>query len=859
MENKFYSSYTEFLQRRRWYIVISTVLFAMLCMSGFQKLNFNGEYRIFFSEDNPKLKAYDEIQNTYTKDDNILFVIAPKNGNIFTPENLKIVRELTEATWQIPYSTRVDSLSNYQWTRSHKDEDGEDGILVTDLVEDPDKLDDELITKIKDIALKEPVLVNKLVSPSGHVTGVNVRVELPGLGVGFQKLKYELQLSKGESLVEFRWNGLSLVPESIKVNFPETIKILSTNKDLVSKVISWKVKAAEDFKGEYFVTFTGRDENTDSAQAAYALEKEFEKKYPQIDIMLTGMSMMNDAFNSTIANDLATLNPLMYLTILIVIIILLKSFSATIATLLVIGLSTSCSLGIFFLLDNEMTGPSSSAPTMILTLAVADCVHILVLYLNNLKSGMAKFDAMRESLRVNLGAVFLTSFTTAIGFLCMNFSDAPPYHDLGNVTAIGIGFAFVLSVFFLPALIFILPNRNRANKNKPQSDKMNSLAEFVISHRPIIFVGFTLFTIAMAYSLTKNDLNDQFVNYFSKDVKFRNDTDFAMHNLSGIYQLEFNLSAGEDQGITAPAYLKKLDEFKKYLLSIEDVNHVTSVSDVFKKINCSMHNDDRKYYVIPEERDLAAQYLLLYEFSLPQGFDLNNQINTARSATRFTATMNNVSTKRQKVITQQAEQWLRDNAPEYMHAYAASPSVMFAHISESNINSMLFGTLWALLLISGCLAIALKSISFGIMSLIPNFVPAIMAFGVWGLINGQIGLGLSVVVCMTLGIVVDDTVHFLSKYMRARRELKLNAEDAVRSTFKSVGTALVFTSIILTSGFFILTFSDISINSDMGKLTAYTIVLALIADLIFLPALLISFDKFLNRSKEYHDTKNTNT
>lgn len=855
MEQKFYNSYTSFLLKKRWFIVIGTVLFALYCMSGFQKLSFNGQYRIFFSEDNPKLQAYDELQNTYTKDDNIFFVVVPRNGDIFTAENLRIIRELTEASWQIPYSTRVDSISNYQWTRSHKDEDGEDGILVTDLVEDPERLNDKVISDIKHIALNEPVLLNKLVSPKGHVSGVNVRVELPGLGVGLQNLKRDIQLSKGENIVEFRWNGLSLVADTIKAELPKGAEIISTNKDDDGKIITWTVKTDKDFKGQYSVKFKGRDENSDSAQAAFAIEKEFEEKYPQIDIKLTGMSMMNEAFNSTIAKDLATLNPLMYLTILIVIILLLKSFSATIATLLVIGFSTACALGLFFHLGNEMTGPSSSAPTMILTLAVADCIHILVLFLNNLKSGMSKFDAMCESLRVNLGAVFLTSFTTAIGFLCMNFSDAPPYHDLGNVTAVGIVFAFIFSVFFLPALIFILPTRKRDKAEAGKVNKMNLLAEFVISHRPIIFIGFSIFTMCMAYSLTKNDLNDQFVNYFSKNVKFRNDTDFVMENLSGIYQLEFNLSAGEDQGITSPEYLKKLDEFKKYLLEIDDIVHVNSVSDVFKKINCSMHNDDNEFYVIPKVRDLAAQYLLLYEFSLPQGFDLNNQINTARSATRFTVTMNNVSTKRQKVITLQAEKWLRDNCPEYMHAYAASPSVMFAHISESNINSMLFGTLWALLLISGCLAIALKSFSFGVMSLIPNFVPAIMAFGVWGLINGQIGLGLSVVVCMTLGIVVDDTVHFLSKYMRARRELNLNAEDAVRSTFKSVGTALVFTSIILTSGFFILTFSDISINADMGKLTAYTILLALIADLLFLPALLISLDKFLNRSKKYHDTK----
>ena len=852
MEHKFFSRYTAFIQKWRWFIIIGTLLISLFCMSGFKNLSFNGQYRIFFSEDNPKLQAFDELQNTYTKDDNILFVLVPKNGDIFTPENLRIIRELTEATWQIPYSTRVDSLSNYQWTRSHIDEDGEDGLLVTDLIADPDKLNADLIAAIKNVALNEPVLVNRLVSPKGHVCGVNVRVELPGFGVGSQKTSRDIQLSKGKNIVEFRWKGLSLVPESLKADFPKAVKVLSVKSDLKEEIITWEVNSESDFKGQFTVKFTGLEENSDAVKKAVEIEKKFEAKYPEIEIKLTGMSMMNEAFNSSIADDLATLNPLMYLTILIVTALLLRSFTATLVTMLVIALSTVTSLGIFFLFGNEMTGPSSSAPTMILTLAVADCIHILVLFINHLKKGMDKYQAMLESLRVNLGAVFLTSFTTAIGFLCMNFSDAPPYNDLGNVTAMGIGIAFVLSVTFLPAMIFILPIRKREKLESTKPPFMATLAEFVISHRPAIFIFFTLFTTAMAYSLTKNDLNDQFVNYFSKNVKFRNDTDFTMDNLSGIYQIEFNLPAGEEQGITNPDYLKKLAAFQDFLMKVEDVNHVSSVSDIFKKINRSMHNDNDDFYKIPEDRELAAQYLLLYEFSLPQGFDLNNQINTARSATRFTVTLNNVTTKRLKAIVKLSENWLRENTPEYMHSYASSPAIMFAHISDSNINSMLFGTLWALLIISICLAFALKSLSFGIMSLIPNFIPAILAFGVWGIINGQIGLGLSVVVCMTLGIVVDDTVHFLSKYIRARRELKLSAEDAVRSTFNSVGNALVFTSIILTSGFFILTFSDISLNADMGKLTAYTIVLALIADMLFLPALLISFDKFLNRKEKYN-------
>ncbi len=168
---------------------------------------------------------------------------------------------------------------------------------------------------------------------------------------------------------------------------------------------------------------------------------------------------------------------------------------------------------------------------------------------------------------------------------------------------------------------------------------------------------------------------------------------------------------------------------------------------------------------------------------------------------------------------------------------------MFAYIGQRNIKSMLRGTSFALVLISLVLIVALRSLKIGLVSLIPNLAPAAMGFGLWGLVSGQVGLGLSVVAGMTLGIVVDDTVHFLSKYLRARRERGLDAQDAVRYAFHTVGTALLVTTLVLIAGFLVLTQSGFKINSDMGLLTAVTIALALVTDFLLLPPLLMKVDK----------------
>jgi predicted RND superfamily exporter protein len=228
--------------------------------------------------------------------------------------------------------------------------------------------------------------------------------------------------------------------------------------------------------------------------------------------------------------------------------------------------------------------------------------------------------------------------------------------------------------------------------------------------------------------------------------------------------------------------------------------------------------------------------------SLPYGLDLNNQINIDKSATRMTVMLYNMTTRTVLDLEQRAQQWLRANTPVSMHNDGASPTIMFSNIGERNIKSMLIGTTVALVLISIILVVALRSIKIGLLSLIPNLIPAALAFGAWGIAVGQIGLALSIVTGMTLGIVVDDTVHFLSKYLRARREKGLDAQDAVRYAFSTVGLALVATSVVLVAGFTVLTFSAFALNSNMAFMTAVTIIFAIVADFLLLPPLLMAID-----------------
>jgi predicted RND superfamily exporter protein len=372
---------------------------------------------------------------------------------------------------------------------------------------------------------------------------------------------------------------------------------------------------------------------------------------------------------------------------------------------------------------------------------------------------------------------------------------------------------------------------------------MQKFAEFVIQRKNLMFWGTTVLVIILGVAVPRIELNDKFVEYFEPSIQFRADTDFAMDNLSGIYQMEFSLPAREEGGINEPEYLENVDAFKSWFNQQPEVVHVQSITDVMKRLNKNMHGDDKSYYRLPRERDLAAQYLLLFEMSLPYGLDLNNQINVQKSATRLIVTLKNISTRSARELEARAGIWLKENFPGTDSVDATGPFVMFSYISQRNIEGMLIGTALALLLISGLLVLALRNVKMGLISLIPNLVPAIMAFGLWSIFIGQVGLAASIVTATSLGVIVDATVHFLTKYTRARRLHGSNTEDAIRYAFSTVGTALWVTSLILIAGFGVLALSAFKINQEMGVLMAITLACALVADFLLLPALLLITDK----------------
>ncbi|HFQ4929191.1 TPA: RND family transporter [Vibrio vulnificus] len=743
-----------------WTLIISLIAIVATAM-GAKNLYFRGDYNIFFDGSNAQLQAFDEIQSTFAKTDNIALVLAPKSGDVFDQRTLTQIQEMTEQAWQVPYSSRVDSLANYQHTEAVDDD-----LLVEDLLYQSYPLTAERIAKVRTIAMSEPLLVHALVSEKGDVAVINITMQMPG------------------------------VDETAEVN----------------EVVAYVEQMLSHYRAQY----------------------------PDVTIYKAGIIAMNHSFAMAAQNDSATLVPTMLLVILVFLTLMLRSFLSVLATLVVIIGAIVATLGIVGWAGMFLHVASVNVPTLIMTLAVADCVHVIASMRHFMRQGMPKAQAIHRSVTLNFVPIIITSVTTAIGFLMMNMSDSPVLRDFGNLSALGVMIACVLSVSLLPALLNLLPVRFSAKQAAKSSDIMDKLADLVV-HRRNVLLPLSIVVIAGSAALIPyNKVNDESVKYFDTSSEFRQAADFMEQRISGMTTMSIAIKTHQSQGIASPEFLAVLGEFTHWLREQPETDHVASLSDIYKRLNKNMHGDDNAYYALPAERELAAQYLLLYEMSLPFGLDLNNQVNVDKSSVKLQLTVKNLGSVELVALEERIYQWFASHAPQYQ-VVASSPSLMFAHIGETNMASMLSTLPITLILISALMIFALRSWRLGMISLVPNIAPAVIGFGLWALISGEINLGLSVVVTLTLGIVVDDAVHFLAKYQHARKAGQ-NAEQAVRYAFHTVGRALWITTVVLVAGFSVLAMSQFRLNSDMGQLSAIVIFVALVIDFVLLPSLLMRFD-----------------
>lgn len=760
------------ISRAAWTLTLGLIV-AVVAGLGLLRIEFTNDYRVFFEPDDPQRVANEALETEFTRSDTVNFVLHAPEGDMLTPERLAAVERLTDAAWGLPGATRVDSLTNYQYSYGQDDD-----LIVEPLVANAADATPEDIDRIRRNALGEPAVIGRYLSDDAKTAQVIVTVNLEA------------------------GNTAAL---------------------------------------------------TEIADAAAALKAETAKANPNLTVATTGVVLLSHSFYDVTRSDLARLVPVMVAFLFVAIWFFFKSWKAALAAIVVLALSVLVTMGLAGWLGFSLSPASGQVPVIILTIATAEAVHLIGKANSYQKQGVNRADAALKSVRLNHAPIALTTITDVLGFLCFNFSETPPFRDLGNMAAFGAIIAYLYSIFFLPALLARVPLSVKSDILEREHN-VAKLADWSVRRRALVLGGFSVLALALGALAPRLEARDNFIEWLSPRHEFRQDAESINRQLPGIYTLNYGIESGEEGGISEPRYLQTLERFTTWLHAQPEVADVYSIVDVMRRLNRNLHGDDPAYERLPTSREEAAQYLLLYEMNLAQGQDLSDQLTPDKAASRVVVAMNNITSEQMVALKERADAWLRENAPPVMQSEGVGTSLMFAYLTEENSESMVMGTLSAFLLIGLMTAIALRSPLLGFVALIPSIIPVIMAFGAWLLIEGDYGLYAAFVTSCALGLTVDSVTHFMMNFSRARKAAGGNARQAVQDAYRGVGMELWIASAVLVVGFLILAFSAFEIIAKLGLMTALIFVFAIATTFVMLPALLSLLNQRRRRSGELEET-----
>lgn len=561
---------------------------------------------------------------------------------------------------------------------------------------------------------------------------------------------------------------------------------------------------------------------------------------------LNGGAALTTSFVDIAQDEGGLFTPLVIFSVMLILFLLFRRASGSLIPMAVVVLTILVVLTIQVLLGYKLNNFTANIPVFIVAIGIADAVHIYIVWLMYRKEGEDNKTAIEHTLRKNFLPIFLTSATTSMGFMSLGISEIVPVATLGIATASAAVIAFVLSISFMPALLFLLKKDIKQNKqisnniNEKLNNKFINYAKFLISNdKKIVFFTSSLF-ILLGLGLFHVKIDSNTIRYFNEDVEIRKSTEFTMENLTGPMSYEIVIDSGIKDGIKDPRFLNTVQKFyDEFQDKYSDVRHLSSLLDVVKQFNKVMHNDEEKFYNVPKSKEMVAQYLLLYSMSLPQGMEINDRMDIEERLLRVTGQINLVDTSKDLEMIEWAENWWKHTP--YI-ARVDGQTAMFAYMQSSVTDTLIYSMSIALSLVSLMMLIVFRNIKLLAIFILPNILPLVLVVGVMGWLGITIDMGVAVAGAIVLGVAVDDTIHFFVKYFDAKKK-GLNLEESFAYVFQYAGTAIVFTTIILSLSFLLFMGSSFAPNFNFGIVTAAALIIAFIADLLLLPAILSMMEK----------------
>ncbi len=580
------------------------------------------------------------------------------------------------------------------------------------------------------------------------------------------------------------------------------------------------------------------------AAAIQALRDEIRLRHPDVRLFAGSDLILEETQQSSMVADLTSLLPFVIIICVLVICYCFRSITLGACILIHEVVTAMCTIGMVNFLGFSFNSISVIAPLVVIIIAVANSVHIISIYKQALQSGKEKLDAMQHSLSHNFQPVTLAAITTAIGFSSLNMTSSPAIQDFGRIVAIGIVFAYFLTFTMLPAMMVLLTRWSPEVSPDEElflQGKLERLVGFTEKRDSALFYGCTALAIITVMLLPLNETDFNRLDFIANDSDIRQFYDEIADKMNRGPALSYAIDTGIENGAIDVEFLQDVEQFGEWLNTQEVIESQASLVEVLKTIHQFINDNDPDYYFLPEANETVGNYLDAFAMVNSKEFPIGGFINEDFSA--ITILINATQISNQEVID--LDQQITDEFNKFFESAElihGSGLLVFSRMDELVTTELLQGYSVSLLLITITLVFGLGSAYFGILSVIPNLLPATMVFGFWALFVGQLDPFVMMLFSISIGLVVDDTVHILSHYLDSRRTGS-SQNEAIAHSIRIAGPALTITTMVLALGTTILIFANTLYFQQSAKLLVPIVVLALVLDLIYLPSILRRFDK----------------
>ena len=546
----------------------------------------------------------------------------------------------------------------------------------------------------------------------------------------------------------------------------------------------------------------------------------FSKKDTNLRFDTSGIVMMNDAFAYHLIDDLIKLVPASNAILFLITAWLFRSVFVAGIVLGVAGVSNIIALGMATLVGIQLTPPSGMSLIVILTISIACSFHTFLAIEQQKGSWLQRIE-LGTSLTAK--PILFGCLTTLIGFLSLNWTDTPPYQDLGNITAFGVAIVLLINFVLLPWILAYKPIKFESRLKFNWVSYLQWIERF---RKPILIISLVLMTISTIL-VSRLEVNDKFTDWFSSKTEFKHQADFVSENLTGIYSIDFILEPKHELPNENSNFFVQLSDVAAHFKKFDNVWEVRSIHSIINKD----HGATQSY------NQIKSNFEILHAKGL---------IDQSGKRFKMSIIFKDADSKYIQSFNTKFHQYIMENTDTMVFHGGHGPSVLFANIVKRNINNMMLGVIIMLITLSFLFSFYFKNLKLGAIALLTNVLPILIAFACWTILYQQVGLAVSIVAACSLGIIVDDTTHFLFHYQEHLNKQNTTKLQALVVSFNLAGQAIIYTSIALVTGFSVFMFSDFLLNTTFASLTIITFISALVFDLLVLPAVLLINTKEVN-------------